>query len=519
MRPDLQPEPADGESEDRQRARELQTLVDNTPDVLTRFDLDLRHVFVNAAIERITGRSPEDIIGRTNRELDMPEELCFLWETATRSVFATGKPEIIHFSFPALDGMRHFMSQHLPEYGPTGEITHVLAVTRDRTAEVTAQDALRLADRRKDEFLATLAHELRNPLAPIRTGLDVLRRTNDVDIARRTQEMMDRQLGHMVRLIDDLLEVSRITSGKVVLRRERMTLQSAISVAVESVRPQLERARHRFILDLPEQPIWLDADPTRIAQIVSNLIGNAVKYSPDESTISVAARLDGGDALASVQDTGVGIPAEMLGQVFDMFAQVDRTLDRAQGGLGIGLAIVKRLAEMHRGTVIAESPGLGQGSTFTLRLPAVAQRAAGEGASAPVKITPRRQLRVLVVDDNVDAAQAIEQLLRVEGHHALVAYSGQEALDVAREFRPDVAFLDLGMPGMNGFETARRFRQGEHLHSTLLVALTGWGTDEDRHKSASAGFDRHLTKPIEAAELEEVIRSAQSSKVGAQFRR
>ncbi len=498
-----------------QRERELQALADNTPDILTRFDRQLRHVFVNAAVERFTGRPLEEFLGRTNRELGMPVELCDVWDAAIEAVFEKGQSVTREFSYETDGGVRHFSVLMVPERGAGGAIVHVLGVTHDRTAEKDAQEALRVADRRKDEFLATLAHELRNPLAPVRTGLQVLRLTNDPSIAHRTQTMMERQLGQMVRLIDDLLEVSRITSGKVVLRQERIELGTAIESAAEAVGPQLNAARHVLTLDLSREPIWLQADPARISQIVSNLLANASKYSSDGSTIVVSTARQGEQAVISVTDTGEGIPASMLSHVFDMFAQVDRTLDRAQGGLGIGLALVKRLVEMHGGSVAAESPGLGAGSRFTVRLPAEAGSASVASETTPPPGGESvASLRVMVVDDNIDAAQTLAELLSIQGHQARVADSGASALATASEFQPELVFLDIGMPGMNGYETAKRLRANTSLGPMMIVALTGWGAESDRIQAKEAGFDLHFTKPVELGKVDDVLRLIASRRTG-----
>jgi PAS domain S-box-containing protein len=387
-----------------------------------------------------------------------------------------------------------------------GKAEWVLGTNLDVTERLATAQALRDADRRKDEFLATLAHELRNPLAPVRTGLQVLKLTADKDIAHRTQLMMERQLGQMVRLIDDLLEVSRITSGKVVLRQERIELQATVHTAIEAVRPQLDAARQELQLTLPSEPIWLHADATRICQVVNNLLTNASKYSPDDSRITLNVRLENGKAVVTVADEGEGIPQNMLASVFEMFAQVDRTLDRAQGGLGIGLALVKRLVEMHRGTVSVESAGLGAGSTFTVRLPIAANAEALDSNVAPLEEEDSNaKLRVLVVDDNADASETLAELLSIYGHETRVADSGASALAVVREFKPGLVFLDIGMPGMNGYETAKRIRADDPSGSITLVALTGWGAEADRIKGKEAGFDHHFTKPVELDKVDRVL--------------
>lgn len=361
------------------------------------------------------------------------------------------------------------------------------------------------ADRRKDEFIATLAHELRNPLAPICTGLQVLRLTNDSGTLVRTMDLMERQLGHMTRLINDLLDVSRITSGKVLLRLQRTLVSTVLEAAAEATRPVIVAGGHALTVDLPEQPLWLDVDPDRLAQVIGNLLNNAAKYSGNGSAIMVSACQDGSEVLIQVTDTGLGIPENMLSQVFDMFTQVNRTLERAQGGLGIGLALVKQLVEMHGGIVIAESAGTGQGSTFSIRLPCAAAPAAVAPEARPIMPCASESRRILVVDDNTDSALMLATMLGFWGHETWTAASGQEALTAAAEFAPKIVFLDIGLPDMDGHEVAERLRATPALADTLLVALTGWGGADDRRRSKEAGFDLHLTKPVDAATVSAVL--------------
>ncbi|MFP5393459.1 MAG: ATP-binding protein, partial [Gammaproteobacteria bacterium] len=354
------------------------------------------------------------------------------------------------------------------------------------------------ADRRKTEFLATLAHELRNPLAPIRSGLDVLRMSADKPgTLERVREMMERQVTHMVRLIDDLLDIARIGGGKLELKKEWLALQDVLASAVETSMPLIDAWRHRLQVDLPPAKIMIEVDATRIAQVVANLLNNAAKYTPPGGQIGLAARIEGHEVVITVSDNGVGIPADALGGVFEMFNQIGRHKDRAQGGLGIGLSLVRQLTAMHGGSVEAHSDGVGKGSTFTLRLPLPPQLDAGEHASA----TPARReggaRRVLVVDDNVDAAEILSAMLELTGHVTRVAHNGHAALEAAQAFRPDVAFLDIGMPGMDGYELAHALRQLPGMQDIVLVALTGWGAHEDRARSRDAGFNHHLTKPAD----------------------
>jgi two-component system, sensor histidine kinase len=380
-------------------------------------------------------------------------------------------------------------------------------VERERqAAELAIQAAeLREADRRKDEFLATLAHELRNPLAPIRTGLDVLKRAPDEAAAARTREMMDRQLIHMVRLIDDLLDVSRITRGKIELQKAPITLRAAIESAVEASRPHIEAGRHRLSVSLVGDQQAFMADPTRLAQVVSNLLSNAAKYSPSGGLIQIDAQHDGAEVAIKVRDNGVGILPDKLSEIFEMFSQVNRTLDRAQGGLGIGLALVRRLTEMHGGTVTAQSDGPNRGSTFTVRIPAVPSPPPAEATTNGAAMSRPDVGRILIVDDNLDAAQSLSEFLEMSGHHTRLAQTGQEAIDTALAFKPAIVLLDIGLPGMDGYEVAGHLRREPSLSRATLVAVTGWGTSEDKRRALEAGFDYHLTKPVVTETIEKLI--------------
>jgi signal transduction histidine kinase len=367
-------------------------------------------------------------------------------------------------------------------------------------------EALKEADQRKDEFLATLAHELRNPLAPLRTGLQILKIRPGGQESEQARDMMERQLSHMVRLIDDLLDVSRVSSGKLVLKREPVTAQAVVLSAIEASRSFIEAAGHEFELHLPDEALYLDADPTRLAQVVGNLLTNAAKYTPSGGKICLHVRRDADQVVVEVTDTGEGIPAEMIPKVFELFTQVGHTLDRSQGGLGIGLALVKQLVDMHGGTVTAVSRGAGQGSTFSVRLPLDRVRQSpGPNVDALEMETGFPRRRVLVVDDNVDAAESLSMVLKLDGHEVRAAHSGEEAMLLAKEFHPEIAFLDIGLPGLNGYDLARMIRGADELKDVVLVALTGWGSDEDKQKSKAAGFDYHLTKPIETSMMQEVL--------------
>ena len=368
-----------------------------------------------------------------------------------------------------------------------------------------AEDALKAADQRKDEFLATLAHELRNPLAPIRNGLQIMRMTNDLETIGRAQIMMERQLQQMVRLVDDLLDVSRITTGKLVLRTERVSLQDVMTMAIDAVRPLIDAKRHTLSVDLPAINIELDADATRLSQIFSNILNNAVKYTEPGGSIRIAAGLAAGAVEVRVMDTGIGIAADKMPAVFEMFAQFDASPERTHGGLGVGLALARRLVQLHGGTITARSDGLGQGSEFTVRLPLAT--APADAANTEVRPQgPAESRRVLVVDDNRDFALSLSALLEFEGHDVRTTFEAMSAETVAAEFRPEIAFLDLGLPSVNGFELARRLRGQPGMNGMVLVAVTGWGKDEDRQRSRDAGFDLHLVKPVEPDQILDEVR-------------
>ena len=366
-------------------------------------------------------------------------------------------------------------------------------------------ELLREQDKRKDEFLATLAHELRNPLAPVRNGLQILKLGGPPEQLRRVREMMERQLGHMVRLIDDLLDVSRITRGRVELRKERVGLQAVVDSALEVSRALIDSSGHALTVQVVPG-LFLSADPTRMAQVIANLLNNAAKYTPRGGHITLTAEREGEAAILRVRDTGMGIPADMLPRVFDMFTQVGRTLERSQGGLGIGLTLVRRLVEMHGGTVEVESPGPDLGTTFTVRLPLAEEDEHTRHAPIARAAEPAPgTLRVLVVDDNTDGAESLAMLLRLSGHQTRTAHTGPDGLAAARAFRPDIVFLDIGLPGMSGYEVAEQLRTEYGTKGPVLIALTGWGSEGDRRRSREVGIDHHLTKPVDAQRIQGLI--------------
>ncbi|HET7204558.1 MAG TPA: ATP-binding protein [Steroidobacteraceae bacterium] len=370
-----------------------------------------------------------------------------------------------------------------------------------------AQSALAQANRRKDEFLATLAHELRNPLAPIRNGLQIARLSSRNDVTlQRIVEMMDRQLAHLARLVDDLLDIARISAGKIALQRKAVDLVDVIARSIESVRTLIDEHGHALEVEAPAGAVIVDGDPQRLAQVFTNLLSNAAKYTERGGRVQVRVEATPDEAVVQVIDTGIGIPPEELQQVFDLFSQVRLHHVRAEGGLGIGLALVRRLVEMHGGSVAAHSEGPGRGSTLTVRLPRVQVEPtvarAGPVAEPPPAV---RGCRVVVADDNVDAAESLGVLLRLEGHAVTVVHDGEAAVAAARDRRPDAVILDLGMPGVDGLEAARRIRALPECVATRLIALTGWGQDADRERTRAAGFDHHLVKPADPALVAELL--------------
>lgn len=368
-----------------------------------------------------------------------------------------------------------------------------------------AEEALLVADRRKDEFLATLAHELRNPLAPIRTGLDILRlRSGDAQATQRATDIMERQLRQMVRLVDDLLDVSRINTGKFAIKMGRVELKAVVNDALEVVRSYVELHGHELHIDLPDRPVFLHGDGTRLAQILSNLLNNAAKYTNRGGRVNLSARVEDKTLVLVVSDNGIGISPEMLNTVFDMFVQVDSTLERTNAGLGVGLSLARRLVELHDGTIEARSAGLNRGSEFTVRLPIVVE------PELPTKTTPAafissETFRILLADDNVDFVNSIGALLSAMGHSVVITHNGPDALTAAARFCPDYAFLDIGLPQMSGYDLARGIRQIACGKLTVMIAVTGWGQEKDRQLAFEAGFDHHMVKPVRFEQIEEIL--------------
>ncbi len=412
-------------------------------------------------------------------------------------------------------GIRWLSGLGKVEFDAAGKPLRMFGINLDVTERKQMEKALLEEDRRKDEFLATLAHELRNPLAAISAGLDLLGLIqDDAASAGRTRAMMQRQFSHMLRLVDDLLDVSRIGSGKIELQLAPVTVQSVVAHALESSEALIQQHGHQLEVRMPGEIIWVNGDLTRLAQVLANLLNNAAKYTPDGGSITLSVEAEGRQVAIRIADNGAGVPADMQERIFDLFTQVESTLDKARGGLGVGLSLVRRLVDMHGGAIGCESGGAGQGSTFTTRLDmAVAPPAgsASEVRDAPPIAAAAAERRVLIVDDNIDAADALALLLRISGYQTMTAHDGPEGLQASRTFKPHVVFLDIGLPGMNGYDVARRLRADQQTQAAYLVALTGWGSDEDRQRSSDAGFDLHLTKPVEMQTLANVLQQSVSS--------
>ena len=389
------------------------------------------------------------------------------------------------------------------------EIGELVDAFNGMLAEVGRRsEQLREADRRKDEFLATLAHELRNPLAPIRNALEILRLAgSDPAKAKMAREMMERQVVQMVRLVDDLLDVSRITTGKLAVRKTVLDLESVMKDAIEIARPFVESRKHTLDVIMPPHPVKVEGDRTRLAQVFSNIINNAAKYTEPGGHIVVRSGVEERDAVVRVRDNGIGLEPQSLASIFDMFMQVDRSLERSQAGLGVGLTLARRLVELHQGTIEAHSEGAGKGSEFVVRLPLTHARLE-QGVRRADDVPGENQgRRILLADDNVDFANSLGQLLTSRGHQVRIAYDGAQALQIASEFSPDIAFVDIGMPKVHGYEVARRVRAEPATASCVLVAVTGWGQENDRKRAREAGFDRHLVKPVDPVEIEAILES------------
>jgi PAS domain S-box-containing protein len=488
----------------------LSAIVDCSDDAIVSKDLNGTITSWNKSAERLFGYSADEAVGKSVTMLIPKDRLDEEPEIITR--LKSGE-RVDHFDTVRVrkDGSQFDISLTIsPVRDSQGRVVGASKIARDITERKKAEAALHEADRRKDEFLATLAHELRGPLAPMRNAVSILLTKGppvpELDSARG---VIDRQLQIMTRLLEDLLDVTRISRNKLELRSKPVLLSTVIDSALETSRPVIEASKHSFAVELPPEPIHLDADPVRLAQVFSNLLTNAAKYTEEGGRISLSATRQGSDVLVTVKDSGIGISPEMLPRIFEIFSQSPRALERAQGGLGIGLSLVKGLVELHGGSVSATSEGAGRGSEFVVRLPIsattpTADSRRSKGVEKP-PTTPSR--RILVVDDNVDSADTLTQLLSILGHEVNTAYDGEAAVAAAEAMRPDVVLLDIGMPKLDGYEACRRIRKSEWGKKMFLIALTGWGQAEDRIRTRDAGFNHHLVKPVDAATLMKLLAS------------
>ncbi|MEO6445105.1 MAG: PAS domain S-box protein [Gemmatimonadaceae bacterium] len=493
----------------RESEEKLRLLADTIPQLAWMARTDGHIFWYNRRWYEYTGTMPEQMEGWGWQTVHDPDVLPKVLERWQGSI-ASGEPFDMVFPLKGADDtFRPFLTRVNPLRDEEGRILYWFGTNTDISDIKRMEQALRDADRRKDEFLATLAHELRNPLAPIRNSLQILKMPRvDAATVQQTTDMMERQVHHLVRLVDDLLDVSRVMRGKIELRREAVEVATIIARAVETTKPLIEVQHHRLDISVPTESLLLDADPVRLTQVVDNLLTNAAKYTEANGHLWLMARRDGDEAVLSVRDNGIGIAQDMLPHIFELFVQVDHASTKAQGGLGIGLTLVKNLVEMHNGSVEARSRGLGEGCEILIRLPLSAQRIDedhGRELGRQLQQPPPSGYRLLVVDDNQDAANSLAMLLKLQGHEVRVAFSGVAALEIANTYTPDVVFLDIGMPGMDGYDVARLLRQQPGLEHLVLAALTGWGQREDRRRTAEAGFNHHLVKPVEPKALEAVL--------------
>ena len=477
-------------------------------------DSELRVKTANFSFYQAFKVTQEETVGRFvydlgNGQWDIPNLRKLLDEVLDRKQ-AVNDYEMEH-DFPGLG--RKTMLLNARPFPPNSKHPElILLAVQDVSALREKADELAQANRNKDEFLATLAHELRNPLSPIRNAVHYLGMAGieHADV-KPISDLIARQVDVMVRLIDDLLDIARISRNKLDIRRERISLASVLLSAIETSRPLIEQSGHELTVSLPPETLKLDADPVRLAQVFLNLLNNAAKYTDRGGQISLTAQQEEGEAVVTIRDNGIGIPGDMLEHVFDMFAQVDRSLERSEGGLGIGLTLVRRLIAMHGGTIAVHSGGLGEGSEFVVRLPCVESPEDSSPAAASIRPAGLTARRILVVDDNRDSAHMLAMLLRLKGNTLRTAHDGLEALDTAETFLPDLVLLDIGLPELNGYEVARRIRQRPWGKDMILVAVTGWGQEEDKRRSREAGFNFHVVKPLDIAGLEKLLDGAKPS--------
>jgi PAS domain S-box-containing protein len=491
----------------RESERIHRIVADNTYDFEFWSDPEGRYLYVSPSCERVSGYRPAEFLADPDllRRIVHPEDRP-LFEERMRAVGAERPSVEFEYRIVHRDGTIRWLAKACqPVLSERGEYLGARGSNREVTDRKRAEEALREADRRKDEFLVTLAHELRNPLAPIRNSLQILRLSADPQDREHALDVMQRQLGQVAWLVDDLMDVSRISMGKLELRKEPTQLQSVVQAAVETSRPLIEHMGHELTVVLPDEPMVVDADPIRLGQVMSNLLINSAKYTDRGGRIRLTAGRDGPEAVVSVRDNGIGIAPDQIPGLFQLYRQVEHSLGKAQGGLGIGLSLVKRLVELHGGRIEVRSEGLGKGSEFLVRLRLVATTGPPPAAERIEAPSPKPSLRILVVDDNLDSAHTLARLLRLTGYEAHTAHDGGEAIEAAERYRPDVIVLDISLPVMDGYDVARAIRSRPWGGGIVIVALTGWVQDGDLRRSMEAGIDRHLVKPVDPAALEALL--------------
>jgi PAS domain S-box-containing protein len=502
----------------KRASEELSLVTDHAEVLLAHCDVNTRYVFVNKAYTRRFNLPLKDVLGKT-----LPQVLGLkAYERIAPYVkqVLSGQPVDFEIDIPYETlGSRYMYCRYVPDIDEaTNTVRGFVAAITDVTERRNLEEQLRESDRRKDEFLALLAHELRNPLAPIRYAAGLLKPGVPQEISSAARDVIERQVGHMARLLDDLLDVSRVTRDALELRSERIDLRSVVTETVNTLRPLFESVNHRLTVNLPAEPAPVVADRTRLAQVLSNILNNAAKYTDPGGQIEVQVGLENARYVLRVIDSGAGIAPEFLPKIFEMFVQGDRRLTRASGGLGVGLSLAKRVVEMHGGTLEAFSEGPGRGSTFTVALPAAPAQAPAELRAVSDNVLPifQRRHQLLIVDDNLDAANSLAILTQLAGYVTHLAADGLAAIEMAELVRPEAIVMDLGMPRMSGFEAARWVRQQPWGKDTVLIAVTGWGQEDDRRRSREAGFDVHLTKPVDSAELLKHLQQATEQVAKAQ---
>jgi PAS domain S-box-containing protein len=477
-----------------------EAILSNTPDFAYVFDLNHRFAYANEGLLKMWGKTREEAIGKTCLELGYEPWHAAMHDREIDQIVATKKPIRGEVPFTGTFGRRDYDYVLVPVLGTDDEVVAVAGTTRDVTERKQTEATLRESDRRKDEFIAMLAHELRNPVAPIRNAGEILARLATDERQAALAGVLKRQTDQLSRLLDDLLEVARVTQGRIALKRESVAIQACVQMAVEAVEPMIKERHLRLSVTRQGLSIFVDADKVRLTQCIVNLLTNAAKFTPANGDISINSRIEDYQAVIEVRDTGLGISAELLPKVFDLFVQGERSLDRSEGGLGIGLSVCKQLIEMHGGHVTASSEGVSHGSTFAIHLPLAREDGAPRESAAEAGSAKRR---ILVVDDNKDAADSLAALLQIEGHEVTAVYTPEAGLEEVERLKPDLVLLDIGLPRITGYEVAQRIKAAHPLMS--VVALSGYGRPEDKQRSADAGFDAHLVKPVDFDDLRQLL--------------